>query len=438
MPTTSSSSARESYTLPGMLVTNRRFTVPLDHADPDGERLSVFARELAPSERAGAELPYLVFLQGGPGSASPRPESRSGWLDRALQDHRVLLLDQRGTGISSPVSYQTVAERGTAEEQAAYLAHFRADAIVADAELIRRELIGDEPWTVLGQSFGGFCALRYLSAAPGGLRAALITGGIPSLTRPAEDVYRATFPRVEAKNRAFFARYPHAQLTCRRIADHLLKNDVSLPNGQRLTARQFQQLGLAFGGAGGSEAVMDLIERAFVTVDGRDELSYPFLHGVFGATSFHTNPIFTVLHEAIYCQGTASNWAAERVQADFPQFDYAPGKEFLFTGEMVYPWMCDEFETLRPLKGAAELLAAKSDWPALYDLDVLAENRVPVAAALYYHDMYVDLCLAMETVARVPNVETWVTSEYEHNGLRTDGKRILDKLFAMLPHVERG
>src|ERR1019366_7398373 len=49
-----------------------------------------------------------------------------------------------------------------------YLAHFRADSIVADAEWIRREL-GVERWSVLGQSFGGFCAMRYLSAAPVGL-----------------------------------------------------------------------------------------------------------------------------------------------------------------------------------------------------------------------------------------------------------------------------
>lgn len=428
-------SARESYTLPGILVTNRRFEVPLDHSQPGGEKLTVFARELVAIERYDANLPYLVFFQGGPGSASPRPDARSGWIGRALEDYRVLLLDQRGTGLSSPVSYQNVPERGSPEEQAAYLSCFRADSIVADAELIRRELIGDERWTVLGQSFGGFCVLRYLSAAPEGLRSALITGGIPSLTRPAEDVYRATFPHVAAKNREFFARYPHAQLTCRRVADHLLKNDVSLPNGQRLTARQFQQLGLDFGGAGGYERVMGLLEGAFVRVDGRYELSYTFLHGVFAATSFHTHPIFTVLHEAIYCQGTASNWAAYRVQDEFPEFDYATGKEFLFTGEMVYPWMCDEFETLLPLKEAALLLAAKQDWPQLYDLEVLTSNRVPAAAALYYHDMYVDLDLAMETANLVPNLNVWVTSEFEHNGLRMDGAKILDRLLGMLPHV---
>ena len=42
----------------------------------------------------------LVFLQGGPGFAAGRPVSaESGWIKRALQDHRVFLLDQRGTGI---------------------------------------------------------------------------------------------------------------------------------------------------------------------------------------------------------------------------------------------------------------------------------------------------------------------------------------------------
>ena len=42
----------------------------------------------------------LIFLQGGPGFAAGRPVSaESGWIKRALQDYRVFLLDQRGTGI---------------------------------------------------------------------------------------------------------------------------------------------------------------------------------------------------------------------------------------------------------------------------------------------------------------------------------------------------
>lgn len=201
------------YTLPEMTVRNHRFTVPLEHARLGGPSLTVFAREVRAREHDEVDQPYLVFFQGGPGSAAPRPETRSGWLGRALEDYRVLLLDQRGTGLSSPVNFQTLAHL-TPGAQAEYLSHFRADAIVADAEVIRRELSPDKPWAVLGQSFGGFCALRYLSAAPEGLREVFITGGVPSLTRPAEDVYLATYPRVEAKNCAFSRATPG----CRRYA----------------------------------------------------------------------------------------------------------------------------------------------------------------------------------------------------------------------------
>lgn len=422
----------DSYQLPGMTLTNLTFTVPLNYDEPQSNTLTVFAREVQARETQGDELPWLVFFQGGPGASAPRPETRSGWLKRALEEYRVLLLDQRGTGLSSPISFQTLSSLGSPEAQARYLSHFRADAIVADAEAIRKELIGDERWSVLGQSFGGFCTLRYLSAAPEGLREAFITGGVPSLTRPAADVYRATYPRVEEKNKQFFARYPWAQVICRRVATHLAGNDVRLPNGQRFTVEQFQQLGHAFGASGGGGRVMDMLEQAFVTVNGVEQLSYIFLHDMLSAVSFHTHPLYTVLHEAIYCQENASNWAAERVRHEFPQFNYAPGKPFLFTGEMVYPWMFEQYKALELLQGAAHLLAEKSDWPKLYDLDVLARNTVPVAAVLYYHDMYVDLAYAVESAQRIPNVKTWITSEYEHNGLRADGETILDKLIDLL------
>jgi len=45
---------------------------------------------------------------------------------------------------------------------------------------------------------------------------------------------------------------------------------------------------------------------------------------------------------------------------------------------MIFPWMFDDVASLRPLKEAAELLAAKDDWPALYDEDVLRNNIVRV------------------------------------------------------------
>ena len=127
----------------GLVISDHEFSLPLDHSEPGGEKIGVFAREVAASD--GRERPFLVFLQGGPGSESPRPTTpmMPRWMDRALKDYRVLFLDQRGTGRSTPVG---TLEGMTPQEQYEYLVHFRADAIVRDAEAIRKEL-GVEKWS---------------------------------------------------------------------------------------------------------------------------------------------------------------------------------------------------------------------------------------------------------------------------------------------------
>lgn len=171
-----------SYRQPGVVLTDHRFTVPLDHDRPAGETIELFAREVVASDKTHQNLPWMVYLQGGPGFGANRFVGRQAWLDRALKDFRVLLLDQRGTGHSTPANRQTLPLRGGPREQADHLALFRADSIVRDCEAIRPGLTGGAPWTVLGQSFGGFCSVRYLSSAPEGLSAAVITGGLPSST----------------------------------------------------------------------------------------------------------------------------------------------------------------------------------------------------------------------------------------------------------------
>ena len=58
---------------------------------------------------------------------------------------------------------------------------------------------------------------------------------------------------------------------------------------------------------------------------------------------------------------------------------------------MVYSWMGDDFAWLRDLKPCAELLAAKSDWPRLYDQKTLGSDlSPPVAALVSYEDIYVE------------------------------------------------
>jgi pimeloyl-ACP methyl ester carboxylesterase len=426
-----------THRLPGLVLTEHRFSLPLSYEDPDGEKITVFAREAVAPRNEDRDLPWLVFFQGGPGIESPRPTESSGWLKRALKDYRVLLLDQRGTGLSAPLSHQSLARLASPEEQAHYLEHFRADSIVRDAEAIRTELLGEDVrWSVLGQSFGGFCVTHYLSAAPQGLREALITGGLPPLERPAEDVYRATYRRVLAMNQRYYERYPEDAQIAQGIARYLGEHDVVLPGGGRLTPRRLQQLGLYFGASAGLELTHYWLQEASAYGALGNEIGYKALRQLENTFSFETNPIFSVLHEAIYCQETASRWAAERVRAEFPEFQISPDKPIYFTGEMIYPWMFDEYRCLRPLKQAAEILAEYEDWPRLYDVETLRQNEVPCAAAVYHDDMYVELKFSEETAQNIRGIKLWITNEYQHNALRADGEVVLGRLLDML-HGER-
>ncbi|MGA3190885.1 MAG: alpha/beta fold hydrolase [Candidatus Bathyarchaeia archaeon] len=419
--------------MPGLVLVDHEFNVPLDYARPEGETINVFAREVGATDKEKQDQPWLIFFQGGPGSSAPRPEDKSGWLKRALQEYRVLLLDQRGTGRSSPINYQTLARFATARMQADYLKNFRADSIVRDAELIRRKLIGAEKrWTVLGQSYGGFCVTHYLSAAPDGLKEAIITGGLPPLNRPPDDVYRATYRRVSERNKLYYERYPDDTERVREIVDHLASHEANLPNGDRVSQRRFQQLGIAFGMSTGFERVHYLLEDAFLQGATSREISYTFLRGFENSLWFETNPIYTILHESIYCEGVASNWSAQRVRSEYPEFEVTPGQPVFFTGEMVYPWMLDEYRYLRPLKEAAKILAAYDGWPHLYDKSTLQSNTVPCAAVIYYNDMYVERSLSEETARNIQGIKLLVTSEYQHDGLRVDGDKVLGRLLDML------
>jgi hypothetical protein len=89
--------------------------------------------------------------------------------------------------------------------------------------------------------------------------------------------------------------------------------------------------------------------------------------------------------------------------------------------------MFDELTALAPLRDAAALLAER-DWPYLYDPDVLAANTVPAAALIYAEDMYVERAFSEATAARISGLRPWITNEYDHDGLRVDGERILGRL----------
>jgi pimeloyl-ACP methyl ester carboxylesterase len=386
-------------------MTDHELQVPLDHANADGEQITVFAREVAEPE--GREKPFLVFFQGGPGFEAFRPTGNPrgpGFLDRALKEFRLLLLDQRGTGRSTPID-------GT--ESADHLKHFRADSIVRDAELLR-EALGVERWSILGQSFGGLCAFTYLSLAPGGLREAFVTGGVPGIGVPIDEVYRATWARTIERNRRYYARFPQDRERMLELVRRLEAEDVRLPDGDRLTARRLRTHGNKLGMSDGPEALHYILELPFG--------SPAFLHDAADDLEIARNPIYALLHEACWADGGVTNWSADRMQPAV--FEQQPE---LFTAEHIFPWLFEDYGALAGARDVANELAAH-EWPRLYDPEVLAANTVPTAAAIYTEDLYVERRFSEQTVASTPNLHAWVTSEYDHNGLRADGERILSRL----------
>ena len=134
-------------------------------------------------------------------------------------------------------------------------------------------------------------------------------------------------------------------------------------------------VGSFLGGNTRVDALHHLLEDAFVATPGGDRLSDAFLEQVRGLVSRAANPLYALMHESIYGQDGATNWAAWRVLEEFPEFRPDAG-EPLLTGEMVYPWYFEQDPALRPLQDVARLLAEKDDWaPALRSGAAGAEHR---------------------------------------------------------------
>lgn len=437
--------ASQGYYLSGLFVQEGSIPVPLDwaHAEPgswtpeknSGDPvISCFYRTICAPEHIHDDLPLLVYLQGGPGSAGPRPlgPTGDGWIAEAIKHFRIVLPDQRGTGRSSAIDSHTMCALAHPHDQAAYLKHFLADSIVRDVEHLRRTVFGARSWVTLGQSYGGFLTLAYLSAFPEGLAASFTTGGIPHVPVDPTEVYAHTFPRMKAKTESFYEHYPQDRDRVAAIADRLAQGDVTLPGGDPLTVERFQTLGADLGRQNGAARLHWLLDTAFLEGDGAVPtrgtavLSDAFLEGVRAATA--TTPLYWPLQEFIYADGDCApiRWAGQRVRDRHPEFR-TDARPLLFTGEAIFPWMFDQEQALKPFAPAVNLLMEDRHWGRLYDQDRLASNSVPLQAAVYFDDLYVDSGMQLDTLSRVGSSHAWVTNQFEHDGLH--GNQVFAHLY---------
>lgn len=453
-----------SYYLPGLYCEDHSIDVPLDWRAielgdstlaQDGaslapepmfadKTLKLFYRTLCLPQNVGKELPLLVFLQGGPGGAGPRinDAATDGWIAEAVRHFRVVLPDQRGTGRSSRVDGRVMARvaesarafgADAARLQAEYLKRFLADSIVRDFEYLRRAEFEGARWVTLGQSYGGFLTLTYLSTFPEGVAASFTCGGIPHVPANAAEVYRHTFPRMAAKTRTWYERYPEDERRMSLLADRLCAGDVRLPDGSPLSVRRLQLVGGGLGMKPVSERLHNLLDLAFSDGDGsvtaalaaaggeprRVALSDGFLHQVLEMTATPSNPLYWTLQEFIYADGEMGEpirWAAAHEAEKHPEFSWDARPLMLF-GEAMFPWMFEEDPALIPFKPAMDLLMEDTSFGRIYDQEQLVRNEVPLQAAVYFDDAYVDSGMQLDTLSRVGNSHAWVTNEFEHDGL---------------------
>lgn len=455
--------SRKTHIVPGPLrVTELAFTVPLDYDDPEGETITLFGRSvtgyevpIVPSDdENGAPLPYMVYLEGGPGFGNLEPQDHPLTSTALERGYQVLYLDHRGTGYSTPVSANMLNQLGGGEDaQVDYLRLMRQDNTVRDCESVRKALTkglsdSQAKWSIFGQSYGGFVSLSYLSFHPEGLREVFLTGGLAPVGKSADQVYQSLYPRVIQRNEAYYKKFPEDIKNVRQVASYIEDKggSVDLPAGGSLTVPRLMTIGIDFGSAGGFDSVHTTVMNMKMSLDQFGFLSRASLVPMETFTAFDTNIIYAILHEAIYCDGPndVSNWASDRVARELDLFSWLSSngsvssnssEPLLFAGENIFPFLFDTYPELIPLKGVANKLAAVDDWPHIYDKKQLAKNEVPVYAASYINDLYVDYEFAKDTANLVKGVKTWETNAIVHSGLRTNTEEVLTALFNLRDNV---
>jgi len=93
--------------------------------------------------------------------------------------------------------------------------------------------------------------------------------------------------------------------------------------------------------------------------------------------------------------------------------------------------MFEDFGELKRITNQAKLVQNFSDWPSLYDEVQLAKNDVPIYAAVFMQDMYVDYDFSMETARKIRGCKTFTTNMMYHDAIRGKMDEVTKALFAL-------
>jgi pimeloyl-ACP methyl ester carboxylesterase len=182
-----------------------RVEVPENRDHPEGRKLSLFVA-LLPANTLSPKPDPLVLLAGGPGQAASTLGPFALQLGAVRRMRDIVLIDQRGTGRSSPLDCRAFAPDEHAEFDidpvpksllcAWQLAgrnidasQYTTSAWVADLEAVR-EALGYRQWNLWGGSYGTRVAQEYLRRHPVRVRSVVLDGVAPPSMRISFDVWR--------------------------------------------------------------------------------------------------------------------------------------------------------------------------------------------------------------------------------------------------------
>lgn len=190
-----------------------RLDVPEDRRNPAGRKVSLFVAVL-PANTVTPKDDPLVILAGGPGQAASFLGPFATRLSELRRTRDIVLIDQRGTGRSSPLTCAALRPREQdvfeldvlprAREcvaelagQGVDLAQYTTSAWIDDLEAVRTAL-GYERWNVWGGSYGTRVAQEYLRRHPARVRTLILDGVAPPSMIIPLDVWKTRAAALDA------------------------------------------------------------------------------------------------------------------------------------------------------------------------------------------------------------------------------------------------
>ncbi|AOW77801.1 alpha/beta hydrolase [Colwellia sp. PAMC 20917] len=163
--------------------------VPENYSLPEGEKISVNFAVLPAIDSSQNKTP-LMFLAGGPGQASVELAAHIfSTFGEIKKSHDIILVDQRGTGKSHPLScdenevrnaYEIIPEDFSPQEIKDCIAQFKGDLSQYNSENAIRDFdavrvaLGHEKINIYGGSYGTRAALVYMRLFPDALNSVVL------------------------------------------------------------------------------------------------------------------------------------------------------------------------------------------------------------------------------------------------------------------------